>query len=147
MRLRTLIRAQEGATAVEFAIMAPVFLALVFGAIEFGRLLWTYQALQETAIAAARCMALPQTNCGTGTPPTYDAADTTAYIKEVAGQWGVPLANANITAQDNNADCGGTTGFSSVSLSYTFQSAVPYLILIPSSGIPLNASACFPNNP
>jgi hypothetical protein len=50
---------------VEFALVAPVFLAPLFGTLEFGRALWTQQALQQTAIAGARCMALPQTNCAT----------------------------------------------------------------------------------
>ena len=76
MRRRALGRAQDGAIAVEFAILAPVFLALVFGTIEFGRLMWTYQALQETAIAGARCMALPQTACASaGNPPHLQSGE------------------------------------------------------------------------
>jgi Flp pilus assembly protein TadG len=58
---RELTSASDGTTAVEFALVAPMFLMLVFGAIEFGRILWTEQALQETAIAGARCMAIAQT--------------------------------------------------------------------------------------
>jgi TadE-like protein len=104
--LGTLGRAQNGATLVEFALVAPVFLALLFGTLEFGRALWTQQALQETAIAGARCMALPQTSCATstGTPPTYSYSSTmtTSYIQQVANQWGVSLPSANIT-QNNVA--------------------------------------------
>ena len=98
VRRRALGRAQDGAIAVEFAILAPVFLALVFGTIEFGRLMWTYQALQETAIAGARCMALPQTACASaGNPPTYNPANTTTYIQGIASQWGGSLSSAEIT--------------------------------------------------
>jgi TadE-like protein len=63
--LPSLGRSQNGATLVEFALVSPVFLAPLFGTLEFGRALWTQQALQQTAIAGARCMALPQTNCAT----------------------------------------------------------------------------------
>lgn len=49
-----------GSAVIEFAMVAPVFLMLVFGCIEFGRLLWTQQALQQTAIAGVRCMAIAQ---------------------------------------------------------------------------------------
>ena len=92
-------------------------------------------------------MALPQTACASaGNPPTYNATNTTTYIEGVASQWGVSLSSAEIT-QNAAADCAGTSGFSKVSLSVTFTSFVPKPIDISSSGIPLNAAACFPNNP
>ena len=68
MRLHDLTIAQDGATAVEFALVLPMFLMLVFGSIEFGRLLWTQQALQETAIAGARCMAIAQGSNANNSP-------------------------------------------------------------------------------
>lgn len=143
--LPSLGRSQNGATLVEFALVAPVFLALLFGTIEFGRALWTQQALQQTAIAGARCMALPQTNCVTAAY-AYSSANTVSYIQGVASQWGISLPSANIT-QNNAATCGGANGFSQVELTFTFQSVVPYLTSIPTGGIPLSATACFPNNP
>ena len=149
--LRTLGRAQNGATLVEFALVAPVFLALLFGALEFGRALWTQQALQETAIAGARCMALPQTGCATstGAPPTYSYSPTmtTTYIQQVASQWGVSLPSANITAVNAGSTNCGASGFSQVSLTSLSRAWSPRLVQIPSGGIPLGATACFPNNP
>lgn len=143
--LSTLGRAANGATLVEFALVAPVFLALLFGTLEFGRALWTQQALQETAIAGARCMALPQSGCATAAY-AYSSADTIIYIQGVASQWGISLPSANIT-QNNAATCGGASGFSQVELTFTFQSVVPNLVQIATGGIPLSATACFPNNP
>jgi Flp pilus assembly protein TadG len=142
--LRTLGRVQNGATVIEFALVAPMFLALLFGTIEVGRALWAQQALQETAIAGARCMALPQSACASAVTYTYNATRTMTYIQQVANQWGISLPSANIT-QNNAANCGGTSGFSKVSLAITFQSAVPNLVNI-FGGIPLTATACFPNN-
>ena len=146
--LRSLGRSQYGATLVEFALVTPVFLALLFGTLEFGRALWTQQALQETAIAGARCMALPQTNCAT--PPTYNYSSTmtTTYIQTIANQWGVALPSESITQNPGSSpnNC-GASGFSAVTLTFTFQSVVPYLTNIPTGGIPLSATACFPNNP
>jgi len=40
------LRNAGGATALEFALIAPVFFALVAGIIELGLLLWTQVALQ-----------------------------------------------------------------------------------------------------
>ncbi len=144
--LRRITAAEGGATAVEFALVAPMFLMLVFGAIEFGRVLWTEQALQEAAIAGARCMAIAQ-----GTKPNGSCTAsgsysyTTTYVQNVASGWGLTLPNAGISL-NNSASCGGTGGFSKVTLTKTFTSAVPLLVHLSAGGITLTASGCYPNN-
>lgn len=143
--LRSLRWAQDGAAVVEFALVVPLFLALLFGTLEFGRMLWTQEALQQSAIAGARCMALPQSACAGAASYTYSAAKTRTYIQQVASQWGVSLPSANIV-QNNAANCGGINGFSEVSLAITFESVVPNLLNIFGGGISLAATACFPNN-
>ena len=45
---------ERGATLVEFAIGATVFLIAMFAVIEFGRLLWTHNALGDAARRGAR---------------------------------------------------------------------------------------------
>jgi Flp pilus assembly protein TadG len=45
---------RKGATAVEFAIVAPVFLMLIFGIFEFGRVFMVTQLLTEAARKSAR---------------------------------------------------------------------------------------------
>lgn len=45
---------ESGTTLVEFAIGATVFLTVMFGVIEFGRALWTHNALADAARRAAR---------------------------------------------------------------------------------------------
>lgn len=146
--LRRISAAEDGATAVEFALVAPMFLMLTFGAIEFGRVLWTEQALQETAIAGARCMAIAQ-----GTKPngncvssgTYSSTATKTYIQNIASGWGLSLPSSGIVP-NNSASCGGTAGFSQVTLTSTFTSVVPKLVKLSTSGLTLTASACYPNN-
>jgi Flp pilus assembly protein TadG len=56
-RARSFGRAEGGATAIEFAIVVGPLLLLMFATLEFGRMLWTREALQSAAIAGARCMA------------------------------------------------------------------------------------------
>jgi Flp pilus assembly protein TadG len=53
-RLRTFGCSNAGATAVEFAIAAPILFALMFAVIEFGRAWWTKNALQYAIERAAR---------------------------------------------------------------------------------------------
>lgn len=47
-------RNQDGATAVEFALISMVFIFFVFGIMEAGRVMWTYNALQYGIENAAR---------------------------------------------------------------------------------------------
>ena len=133
-----------GTAAIEFALVAPVFLALLFGIIEYGRYLWTLQALQQVAAEGARCMAIPQSACASG--GSYSSSNTTSRIQQIGNQWGVSIPSGGITLSAN-ATCGGTTGFSKVTLTSTFYSAVPQLVQLAAGGTSLTASACFPNTP
>jgi Flp pilus assembly protein TadG len=139
-----LCRARGGNAAVEFALVLPPFLMLVFGTVEYGRLLWTMQALQETATVGARCMALSQSACAFG--GSYNAANTTSYIQGVAQSWGLTIPGGNISPSYNTT-CGGTSGFSTVTIKTTFTSVVPKVVLLPGSGKSLSATACYPDAP
>ena len=54
MRLKSTRRGERGAALLEFAIAGLVFLTSVFAVIEFGRLLWTHNALTDAARRGAR---------------------------------------------------------------------------------------------
>ena len=142
-RLRDLPADRAGAGAVEFALVLGPLIFLILGAMEYGRLLWTKQALQETAIAGARCMGVLATGCASG--GAYSSTSATAYIQGVASGFSLTVPTANVTL-NRAASCAGVSGFSSVSISYAFQAAVPVLLGAASNTMPLTASACFPNN-
>jgi Flp pilus assembly protein TadG len=57
----TLARNRRGATLVEFAVVAPVMFAFVFGIIEFGRLMMVQQAMTNAAREACREASLATT--------------------------------------------------------------------------------------
>jgi Flp pilus assembly protein TadG len=144
-RLRRFGGAQGGAAAVEFAAVLGPLMLLIFGVFEFGRLLWVREALQETATAAARCMGMSASSCAAS--GAYNATNTTTYVKNVANGWGVTLTASNITL-NNNATCAGVTasnGFSSVTITYTFDSVVPTFISSLNGGKAMTSTACFPN--
>lgn len=143
--LRSLGRANGGAAAVEFAAVLGPLLLLMFGVFEFGRLLWIREALQETATAGARCMGMSASSCATA--GAYSSSATTTYIRSTASNWGVTLTASNITL-NNNATCAGISaanGFSSVTISYNFQSVVPSIVTQLNGGKTLTSVACFPN--
>ena len=65
---------EEGATAVEFAMTAPVFFLILFGIIQGGLLLWTQLGLQHGAEMAARCAGVNKILCGNNGAITNFAA-------------------------------------------------------------------------
>jgi Flp pilus assembly protein TadG len=76
---------QRGATLVEFAIGATVFLTVMFCVLEFGRALWIHNALNDAARRAARYAV----NQPASTPPGVKVTGTNvgpsvAAIKNVA---------------------------------------------------------------
>ncbi len=54
LKSRLIGRERRGASAVEFAIVAPLFFMLVFGCIEFGRALMVQQILTNASRVGAR---------------------------------------------------------------------------------------------
>lgn len=54
IRLHASRKNERGATLVEFAIAATVFLTAMFAVIEFGRALWVHNALSDAARRGAR---------------------------------------------------------------------------------------------
>jgi Flp pilus assembly protein TadG len=141
-RWRDLRAARRGVVAIEFAMVAVPLIMLTLGTVEFGRLMWTRQALEATAIQVARCVGVLASYCESG--GAYSATDTTAYAEQVAGGWGVTLTSSAFTISSNEAS-GACAGLSQVSISYTFQTVIPGLLFMLSGGEALTAQACFPN--
>lgn len=123
-------RDRRGATAIETAMLFPVFLLLLLGIGEFGRALWTQTALQYAVGAAARCAAINPTSC-TNVP---------AYAATQAYGLSIPSGDFTYTA---NASCGvsGYAGGAQVTVSYPFQPLVPQLVPL---SVTLSAQACHP---
>jgi Flp pilus assembly protein TadG len=112
--------ASEGTTAVELALTAPVFFALLFGVVQGGVMLWTQFALEHASERAARCASINKALCGT---PTL----AQAYAASQSFGRGLPASAFAPTIQA----CG-----SQVSGTYPVQ----FLTFI----VSLNARSCFP---
>ena len=53
-KLRSLRQAENGVTAIEFAIVAPVLLLLIFGIIEFALIMMVYNAMEGATAVSSR---------------------------------------------------------------------------------------------
>ena len=119
--LRRLIKAVDGAEAVEFALVSiPLFIFLL-GVVEFARIYWTQSELQYAAESSARYVTI---NSGTSPCTSYAAS-------QLLGMGG-SLASC---ASNTSAACGNQ-----VSLTYTFN--LISSSLLPIRSITLAAKAC-----
>jgi Flp pilus assembly protein TadG len=124
-RIGSLLSDRRGATAVEFSLILPALLLLLFGIVEFGRLLWTQSALHFAVEEAARCATVDAANCGS-------ASAVQSFAVARAAGLGLQKSVFSLTSPA----CGNQ-----VSASYPF----PFVLatLFPYS-ITLTAQSCFP---
>jgi len=138
----TRLKCNRGTTAVEFALLFGPLLMMTFGICEYGRMFWTEEGLQETAIAGARCIGMLSTNCAAS--GAFSSTSAMTFIKTEAQKWAITLPSSGIT-MNVSTTCGGVSGFSQVSLTYSFQSIMPQFLNLNPTGTTLTASSCFPS--
>ena len=127
-RLRSLRLDQQGTTAVEFAIVAPVFIALLVGTLSLCVGLFLIGSLHYAVEEGARCASV-KAACAdaTGNP------DATAVVAYAQSQYFGP--NVSPTFTYAAAACGNSVNASiSYSMNVGFRSFT----------IPISATACFP---
>ncbi len=116
----------KGMTQVEFTIVATVFFMILFGVIEFGRILYTWNILDEVTRRAARLAAV----C-----PISDAAGITAratFNGNIIHDF--TASNLRIEYLDQNSL--PTTNFPDIRFirtsiqNYQFQPFIPFLTLL-----------------
>ena len=117
--------ADRGTSAVEFAVVAPVFILMLLGIFEFGRALWTLASLQYAVQQAARCVSINKTTCD-------NSSDTASYA--ASSVLGMTVPAADFTA--STPSCGNQVAAS-----------VPFTFIVSglfSYSITLTASSCYP---
>ena len=99
-RLLTLARDRAAATAVEFALLAPILLVLLMGMAKFGITLNSYVMLTEATADGARYLALSR-----GAPTPY--ASTVSQVTATASN--LTVASLTITTTINGTACSTNT--------------------------------------
>ena len=116
MELNTLRRRDRGMAMVEFVIILPVLLMLVFAIIEFGVLFGRWQTLSNAAREGARTAVVFRTNCVVSAVE----AEVRQRVKDYAAPLGIVLTDGDIGV---SGVCGAsnTSSTVSVTLPYTFK--------------------------
>jgi Flp pilus assembly protein TadG len=126
---RNVLKSRRGATAVEFAMVAPIFLIMVIGIFELGRAMWIKASMQYAVEETTR-YAIVNTSATTSTLATYAS---TAYSSS-----GINITGATFTA--TQATTSGKT-YVTISGSYSFSVIVP---LVPIPDMTLSAKSRIP---
>lgn len=136
--LRRLLICRDGTTAMEFALVGPVFLVLLLFILEVSLLLWAKGAMQMAASQTARCTATGSSAC---TNPQN-------YATSLMSAWGVSgiVPSISVLVQPNTT-CNSTAGhFSKVTISSTGGVSGGFGgFVAPLAGTVLTASACYPS--
>lgn len=115
-RVRDRRRDQRGAAAVEFALVLPILLLLVFGIIAYGYMLSFRQSMSQAAAEGARAAAV---NVNAGARET----EAIAAVNEALGAYGVSCSDAGMTCTyrlvKGTADC--ATECAEIQLSYDYD--------------------------
>jgi Flp pilus assembly protein TadG len=121
--LKSMRRDQRGTTAVEFAIVAPVFIAMLLGTIALCIALFLIGSMHYAVEEGARCRSVKTTICTDG--PT-----TVAYAQN---HYFGPAVSPTFTYAA--AACGN-----SVNASINYSMNVGFRTFV----VPISATACFP---
>ncbi|MCI4680117.1 pilus assembly protein [Rhodoblastus acidophilus] len=125
MKVLNFLRRRDGVSAVEFAMVGPIFISLMLAIFQGGMMLWTQLGLEHAVEAAARCSAVNASTCGS-------ASEIQAYAATQAYGLNLPAS----TFSYSQSTCGNLV---SASYTYPFFSNV-----FESASMPLKAEACFP---
>jgi Flp pilus assembly protein TadG len=111
--MRTTVREERGASAVEFAFIVPLLIVLVLGIAEFGHAFQVQGTLSAAAREGVRAMAL-----------NNDPADARAVARNAAASLDPAITDAQITITP--ASC-PTTGGGDTAVRLTIDYPMPYL--------------------
>lgn len=123
MRAATFRNDECGTSAIEFAIVGPVFLGMVIGLVYLCLMLFSMGSLQYAVEDAARCYSVRALVCP-------DANTTVSYAQAA---YLSPVVTPHFTA--TTATCGHQVN-GSANFNFNF--------VIGNTNVPLSASACFP---
>ncbi len=124
--LRSVSRNEKGTTAVEFAIIAPIFILIVLGTIGLCFALYLVGSLHFAVEDGARCASVKSNIC----------ADQTTTIAYTQSQYLGPNVSPTFTVAAGTCGVGSNavTGTVNYTMSIGFRTYV----------IPITATACFP---
>jgi Flp pilus assembly protein TadG len=88
------IKNEKGAAAVEFAVVLPLLLLLIFGMIEFGLLIYNKAMITNAGREAARAGVVYATNPSDGSLARLSTAELTQIVNDYCEQYLITFGNS-----------------------------------------------------
>ena len=125
--MRGFIGDDRGGSALDMALVLPMYVTIVLGIFAIGFVLWTENALQTAVQQAARCASVNKTDCA-----------TVAQVKNAAVGWSYGILTDPNSVQVNfRATCSSGQGGTIVLIQY------PVTFYVISTTV--TAEACYPD--
>lgn len=103
-------RRSRGQGVAEFALVIPLFLVMLFGIIDLGRVIWANDALANAAREGARYASVTGSSLITPTSTKDQIKDyTKAFAIAAGGNVTVTVCYSEVTIASNTAGCSGDT--------------------------------------
>lgn len=129
MKRNNVRKSERGAALFEFAIVGTVFMMVLFGLVEFGRLFWTHNALRDAARRGTRYATLRRNDSAGQTAvkkmvvygdPNADPSSATPLVSG--------LTTSNVQVEYQNYNGVQLSSRATVSITgYNFQFSVPLI--------------------
>lgn len=124
-------RDEGGAAALEFALVLPILLLIIFAIISYAYMFSVRQALTQAAAEGARAAAVAQTG--------QSATRATAAVNEALSGLDMTCGTAGLTCTPTPATC-GTAACMRVTVTYAYRANNPIPNLLPDAMIPASLS-------
>jgi Flp pilus assembly protein TadG len=140
--MRTL-RRESGAAMVEFSIVALLFLTVLFGLIEIGRVFFTYTTIVTAARAAARYAVVNGATSSSPSGPANDPPNVVTVVTNLTTIGGLVTANIQtpmVTYPDGTNTIGSRV---KVTVAYPYTSLVSVMPLNVTLTSTTEATICY----
>jgi hypothetical protein len=121
MSMRAKLRREEGAAAVEFALILGLLAILVFGLLEYGLAFWQVQNLRAAAREGARVAAVR------GEPDDIRTAMEDASVGSLSGGWSYSASAVCDDTPGNEVTITINNGSLSGAVREAFEVSIPFL--------------------
>jgi Flp pilus assembly protein TadG len=128
---RSIGKDRHATTALEMALVLPVFLSMLLGGLELGLMWWSNGTLQTVAAMTARCAAIGTTAC----------ADPSGYAASLARTW---LPTVTIITQSEATEARHATFIVTVTTAATCRGASGAFKVVTVSASPWAGSILYP---
>jgi Flp pilus assembly protein TadG len=117
------LRRRRGASAVEMAIILPIFATLVLATVDFGRFAYNYIAVTNAARAGAAWVMMNPPDNMSSPSSGWQTGNSNTVTNEISSQPGYQSGSLTVSTVTPTSETGGTWRFT-VTASYPFQTLV-----------------------